>query len=91
MINGGTVRMGPLDERLYGSIAAAQAAGISLRQLYYWVDVIGVVAPQVHAHGQRTFRRFTAQDVQQLTQLKRLLNRGYTLRAAARMVKASRS
>ncbi len=83
--------MMPMDGRLYGSIAAAQEAGISLRQLYYWVDVVGVVAPQVHAHGQRLFRRFTAQDVQHIRQLKRLLDRGYTLRAAATMVKAAGS
>jgi DNA-binding transcriptional MerR regulator len=75
------------DESLFGSIAAAKAAGISLRQLYYWVDVLRVVAPQERQHGIRTFRRFTEADLKLLKDMRDLVKRGYTLQAAARLVK----
>jgi DNA-binding transcriptional MerR regulator len=74
------------DAELYGSIAVAKAVGVSLRQLYYWVDVLRVVHPQVRQHGTRTFRRFTSADLTRLQSLKCLVERGYTLKAAARMV-----
>ena len=79
--------MMPDNGRLYGSLAAARAAGISLRQLYYWVSVLHVVTPQAHLHGQRTFQRFTAHDVEQVRKMKSLVDRGYTLRAAVHLVK----
>ena len=75
------------DGRLYGSSAAAREAGISLRQLYYWVNVLRAVAPQAHAHGGRMFRRFTVVDVQRLRRMQRLIARGYALRAAVRFVR----
>lgn len=75
------------DHRLYGSSAAAGEVGISLRQLYYWVNVLRVVAPQAHPHGGRMFRRFTTGEVRQLQRMKRLIARGYTVRAAAGMVR----
>lgn len=71
---------------LYGSVAAAMEVGISLRQLYYWVEVLHAVHPENHPHGLRVFRRFTAQDLARLRAVKRLLERGYTLRAAVRLV-----
>lgn len=75
-------------ERLYGSIAAAKEAGLSLRQLYYWVEVLHIVTPRMQPHGRRVFRAFTHRDVQQLKAVKRLLSRGYTLQAAARKARA---
>ena len=71
---------------LYGSVAAAMEVGISLRQLYYWVEVLHAVRPQNHQHGARIFRRFTARDLARLRAIKRLVDRGYTLRAAVRLV-----
>ncbi len=78
------------DYRIYGSIAAAKEVGVSLRQLYYWVDVLHVVEPQVWQHGTRKFRRFTAIDVRTLKDMRRLVDRGYTLQAAVQMLKGSR-
>lgn len=75
------------DGRLYGSIAVAKEIGISLRQLYYWVNVLQVVAPQAHPHGRRMFRRFTGSEVRRLQRMKRLASRGYTVRAAATRIK----
>jgi DNA-binding transcriptional MerR regulator len=74
-------------EPLYGSIATVRRVGISLRQLYYWVQVLHVVHPQVQQHGMRQFQHFTAEDMKKLRTVKRLLERGYTLRAAAKAVK----
>ncbi len=83
--------MGLSETRLYGSIAAAREAGVSLRQLYYWVDILQVVQPQIRQHGLRTFRRFTAADLHLLKVTRGLVEAGYTLQAAARMVKGRRS
>lgn len=71
---------------LYGSVAAAMEVGISLRQLYYWVEVLHAVHPENHQHGMRVFRRFTTHDMTRLKAIKRFVERGYTLRAAIRFV-----
>ena len=82
--------MRPYDGGLYGSISTAREVGISLRQLYHWVDVQHVVQPQIHQHGTRQFRRFTAEDVRKLKQMRDLVTGGYTLQAAAGIVKGLR-
>lgn len=67
-----------------GSIAVARELGISLRQLYYWIDVLQAVRPAVRPHGRRRFRRFAPKDVAVLRAVKRGLDRGFTLQAAVR-------
>lgn len=74
--------------RHYGSIAVAKQVGLSLRQLYYWVEVLRIVTPRMQPHGRRVFRAFTGLDIQRLEAVKRLLSRGYTLQAAARKARA---
>ena len=69
-----------------GSITAAKAVGISLRQLYHWVDVLHVVEPALWQHGRRKFRRFTAEELEKLKQMKNQVERGYTLSAAVKIV-----
>ncbi len=71
---------------LYGSVATAREVGISLRQLYYWVEVLRAVRPDNRQHGMRVFYRFTAQDVTRLRAIKRFVERGYTLRTAIRRI-----
>jgi len=66
----------------YGSIATAKKVGISLRQLYHWVDNLRVTRPKLRTFGQRKFHRFTQQDVEILRTVRRQLAHGYTLRAA---------
>ena len=68
----------------YGTIATAQAVGLTLRQLYYWVRVLRVVHPSTQQHGRRRFQYFSVRDVKRLRAMKQWLARGYTLRAAAR-------
>lgn len=75
------------DRQLYGSVAVAKALSISLRQLYYWVHVLHVVQPLMRQHGRRRFRRFTGADVKTLTEVRRLVKRGYTLTAAVAKIK----
>lgn len=70
--------------RKYGSIAVAKAAGLSLRQFYYWVDVLQAVTPVRQQHGRRRFARFSHTDIRTLRTVKRLVEEGYTLRAAVR-------
>ena len=76
--------------QFYGPVAAAMTVGISLRQLYYWVDVLRVVTPRDQQHGQRIFRRFSTEDVARLKRVKRFLEQGYTLRAAVGLAKRRR-
>ena len=72
---------------LYGSIETAREVGISLRQLYHWVDDLHVVEPQIVQHGLRQFRRFSPHDVKVLKQMRDLVEWGYTLQAAAGVAK----
>lgn len=71
---------------LVGSIAAARLTGISLRQLYYWVQVRRIVQPRAQRHGKRLFVRFTDEDLDTLKAVKRFVDQGYTLRAAVHKV-----
>jgi len=67
----------------YGAIEAARKSGISLRQLYHWVDHLHVVQPTLEHCGLREFRRFTKRDLETLTAVRELMEAGYTLKAAA--------
>ena len=87
---GGVKIMPASDGRLSGSIEVAKELGISLRQLYYWVDVWHVVEPQRRLHGRRTFRRFSTKDLRRLRQMRDLVAWGYTLQAAVGIVKGHR-
>lgn len=78
------------NKRPYGSIAVAHKVGISLRQLYYWVDTLQVVRPRLRRHGTRKFHRFTSQDLKKLKEMKQRVKRGYTLQAALVRVKGKR-
>ena len=71
----------------YGSIAAAKEIGISLRQLYYWVDILRIVQPRTQQCGIRKFRRFTATELEVLKGVKESVAQGYTLQAAVRKIK----
>ena len=71
----------------YGSIKTARRAGISLRQLYYWVDTAHVVTPQLEQCGIREFRRYTEEDVEKLQKIRQLVEGGLTLQAAATLVR----
>ena len=73
-----------------GIVAVAKEVGISLRQLYYWIRVIRIVRPRSRAYGTRRFLRFTRAERATLKTVKQLLDRGYTLRAAARLAASRR-
>lgn len=68
-----------------GSTEIAQKAGISLRQLYHWVDALHVAHPQLQTHGSRSFRRFSIQDLARLKRMKELVLKGYTPHAASEL------
>lgn len=75
----------------FGTIEAARKVGISTRQLYHWVDQLHVVTPKIKPFGIRNFRRFSLDDLEKLSRIKSLLEKGYTLRAAAEIVKGERN
>ena len=76
---------------IFGSIQTAKKVGISIRQLYHWVDTLRIVSPRIKKHGIRQFRHFTSQDLAVLVSVRQFVERGYTLRAAAEIVKGKRS
>ena len=82
--------MSGVDGGYFGSIEAARKVGISLRQLYHWVDVLHVVEPVKFKHGIREFRRFSEQDVAVLAKMKEIVDLGYTLHAAVGILKKTR-
>ena len=71
----------------YSVSLAAKTIGVSPRQLYYW-EVIGIVAPVYERFGSYAYRRYSQEDVGTLMKIKCFLDKGYTLRAAAQMVKS---
>jgi DNA-binding transcriptional MerR regulator len=71
----------------YGSAATAKQLGISLRQLYYWINVFKIVEPVRIQHGKKEYWRFTTQDVNTLRQMRDLIEFGYMVKAAAVAVK----
>jgi DNA-binding transcriptional MerR regulator len=73
--------------KLYGSVEVAAKLGISLRQLYHWINMFRVVKPVPVRHGKREYWRFTAQHVNTLRQMRDLVEFGYTVKAAAIAVK----
>jgi len=80
--------MSLLEEKTwYSSGEVCRIAGLSLRQLHYW-GIIGIVEPRWETHGARNFCRYSKEDLQLLKNIKRLIEEGYTLRAAARKAKA---
>lgn len=94
MLNKGKVAAESMDNpngSFYGSIEAAKLAGISLRQLYHWVDHLHVVTPAIRRYGLRLFRRFSHEDLETLRKVRLFLERGFTLRAAAEMAKGERN
>ena len=79
--------MGQGDRDQYGSIEAAKILGISLRQLYHWVDDLRVVEPDVEQHGIRAFRRYSPDHINRLSRMRDLVKWGYNLQAAAGFVR----
>ena len=76
------------DVKTYSISLAAQTIGVSPKQLYYW-EQIGIVAPAYEDFGAHSYRRYSQEDVEALAKVKRLLDAGYTLRAAARKVRGN--
>lgn len=79
--------MNLIHKKTFGSFYAAKEVGISLRQLYHWVDVLKVVDPERQEHGKRSYRLFDFEDIELLKEMKRLVHDGYMPRAAARLVR----
>lgn len=73
----------------YGSIEVAKQVGISLRQLYHWVDVLEVVQPVVCKHGARQFRHFSGSDLKHIKRMSQLVEQGYTPRAAVKLARGT--
>lgn len=72
-----------LDDGYRSAYEACAAAGITYRQLDYWVNV-GIIDPSVPAYGSGTARRFSPDDVEALCIAGDLVRLGVNARALRR-------
>jgi DNA-binding transcriptional MerR regulator len=70
----------------YRSPQVCKRAGVTYRQLDYWVRT-GVVTPSiVHAQGSGRQHRWSEADVERVRIINDLLNSGYSLQGARRLL-----
>lgn len=73
-----------LKKKTIGIGEIAKVSGVSEKQLRYWQEV-GYIAPETVVCGERTYRRYSDADVMLVSEIKRLLDEGFTLlRAVSR-------
>ncbi|MBD3291001.1 MerR family transcriptional regulator, partial [candidate division KSB1 bacterium] len=65
------------EEKYYSSSEVTRKLDISLRQLYYW-ELKGIIKPKFITLGSREFKRYSHEDFDKLTQVKKYLDQGYT-------------
>ena len=61
----------------------ARITGVSQKQLRYWEKCGFIIDVNRSICGERSYRRFTESHVQQIKAMKKYLDEGYTLPAAA--------
>lgn len=68
-------------EKTIGIGAVVQQCGVSEKQLRYW-QKSGYITPESVTCGDRTYRRYREQDIALITEIKKMLNEGFTLAKA---------
>ena len=68
---------------------AAKLANISIKQIRSWESKGYISPPDRIVCGARSYRRFTADEVEMIASIKGYLDEGYTLPAAAEKAKTS--
>ena len=81
--------MKTIEYQTYSTREVCKIVGISNRQLEYWV-LIGVVVPQCEPHGIKLFKRFNLEELEILTEVKKLTDEGFLVSRAADKVKQNR-
>ena len=67
----------------------ARITGVSQKQLRHWEAREFISAPMRIVCGQRAYRHFTKRQVEQIQAIKNLLDEGFTLSHASRLVRKS--
>ena len=65
----------------------AKLAGVTQKQLRHWEARGYISAPTRIICGHRAYRYFSEKQVEQVKAIKRLLDEGYTLSSASKLVK----
>ncbi|NTV12351.1 MAG: MerR family transcriptional regulator [Desulfobulbaceae bacterium] len=62
---------------------AARRTGVSIKQIRHWADRGYIKPPQRVVCGERSYRQFTDRDLEVISVIKRLIDEGFTVKAAA--------
>lgn len=65
---------------------ASRLTGVSIRSLRYWEKMNYIPTPMRIRSGEREFRYYQPPDIETISIIKKYLDDGYTLQAAARKV-----
>lgn len=63
---------------------AARRTRVSIKQIRHWADRGYIKQPQRVVCGERSYRQFTDRDLEAISAIKRLIDEGFTLMAAAK-------
>jgi len=64
---------------------AARRTGVSIKQIRHWADRGYIKQPQRVVCGERSYRQFVDRDLEVISVIKRLVDEGFTVKAAASM------
>ena len=69
---------------------AAEVTNTTVKMLRYWEEK-GYITPERVYSGSRGFRWYYPEDLEEITRIKKYIDQGYTLQAAAQMADAKQS
>jgi len=75
-------------EKTIGIGAVVQKCGVSEKQLRYW-QKSGYITPEKVVCGNRTYRRYRDSDLALITEIKKMLDEGFTLFNAVKKAKTN--
>ena len=69
---------------------AAKVTNTTVKKLRYWEEK-GFISPERVYSGSRGFRWYYPEDLEKITKIKKYIDQGYTLQAAAQMADVKKS
>ena len=73
-----------MQHKTYSIGEAARICGVTEKQIRHWEEKNHIPKAQRVICGERSYRQYTAEDFDLISRIKKYLDEGYTLSAAAR-------